>query len=457
MPRLREIDTDLEDLYDDPGPADSGYGDLAGDDPRFVSMGRQSRESGKTRLLKDKHGRPVNRKAGRASTIKSVNSAGPSGDTPEPGATLGTPTEPNHDLGGVRQPNQPMGGMAEPIVAAPGNTAESGSTAGALPEPDLAPRAAATGMVCKKTVGRYWVNTGGRIVECAISSLLRKQLIYPIADPTSMRRRVMEVKDIRQVDPVAIGDIVRFVDAGEGEGLITEVLPRKNKLVRRAAGPKPLEQVIVANVDQIITIVAAANPMPKWEVLDRFLAASEWLGVPAVVCLTKLDLGSSDALMAEVETYRQAGYRVLLTSVVSGEGIHEFKSILTDKVSVLVGPSGVGKTSLLNTVQPGLGQRVSEVSASTNKGRHTTTHLELFPLDWGGSLIDTPGMREFGLWDVKDAELATTFAEMRPLVGRCQFGLNCRHLQEPGCAIKQAVASGRVSERRYESYLKLRG
>ncbi len=410
MHRLTEDYADLGDpTYEDldtPLFGGSGYDDMDGDGHRFLSMGRQSRATGKARLQKDKHGRPVNGKHGKA---------------------------------GAASPAAMTSGTDDPVVEAP------------------APDADATGMVCKKTVGRYWVHTGGRVVECAISNMLRKQLVYPIADPTSFRRRVMEVKDIKQVDPVAIGDMVCFVDAGDGEGLITGVLPRKSKLVRRAAGNKPLEQVIVANVDQIMTIVACANPTPKWEGLDRFLAASEWLGLTAIICLTKLDLGASAELLAEVETYRRVGYQVLLTSIVNGEGIPQFKQTLADRVSVLVGPSGVGKTSLLNAIQPNLGLRVNEVSQSTNKGKHTTTHLEMFPLEVGGSLIDTPGMREFGLWDVKDAELANAFPEMRPLVGQCQFGMNCRHLREPDCAIGAAVADGRVSARRYQSYLKLRG
>jgi ribosome biogenesis GTPase len=407
MHRLTEYYADTADLEADEldtPPGGSRFEDLAGDDHRYMSMGRQSLATGKARPQKDKHGRPVNSKHRKTGAAKS-----------------------------------------------PAAIVENGI------DPASSGHAGVTGMVHKKTVGRYWVHTGGRVVECAISNMLRKQLVYPIADPTSMRRRVMEVKDIKQVDPVAIGDVVRFVDAGDDEGLITEVLPRRSKLVRRAAGNKPLEQVIVANVDQIMPIVSCANPTPNWEVLDRFLAAAEWLGVPAIICLTKLDLGATPELFAEVENYRRVGYRVLLTSTVNGEGIAQFKQTLAERVSVLVGPSGVGKTSLLNSIQPNLGLKVSAVSQSTNKGKHTTTHLEMFPLEIGGSLIDTPGMREFGLWDVKDAELANAFPEMRPLVGQCQFGMNCRHLREPGCAIRAAVNRGEVGERRYQSYLKLRG
>jgi ribosome biogenesis GTPase len=314
-----------------------------------------------------------------------------------------------------------------------------------------------TGLVCKKSVGQYWVHAGGRTIECAISNMLRKQLIYPIADPTSFRRRVMEVRDIRQVDPVAVGDLVRVHHAGDGTGLITEVLPRRSKLVRKAAGTKPLEQVIVANVDQIVAIVAAAQPRPNWELLDRYLAAAEWLELPALIVITKIDLVSPDLLAEEVDNYRHIGYEALLTSIVDGAGLTAFRTALAERTSVLIGASGVGKTSLLNAIQPGLGLRVGEVSRATNKGKHTTTHPELFPLEFGGSLVDTPGMREFGLWEVQGAELADAFPEMRPYVGRCRFGLDCSHTHEPGCAIKAGVEDGQIAERRYHSYLQMQG
>jgi ribosome biogenesis GTPase len=156
-----------------------------------------------------------------------------------------------------------------------------------------------------------------------------------------------------------------------------------------------------------------------------------------------------------VDTYRRAGYKVILTSSVTGEGIEELKSALRGRVSVLAGKSGVGKTSLLNALQPGLGLSVSEVSRATNKGRHTTSNLAMYPLEHGGFIVDTPGMREFGLWEVEDEDLAQFFPEMRKYIARCRFGLDCGHDQEPGCAIRAAVQRGEVSTRRYKSMLKL--
>jgi len=311
------------------------------------------------------------------------------------------------------------------------------------------------GMVFKKTVGQYFVNSDGRIVICSISSTLRKHLIYPTADPASLHPRVVSVEEIKMVDPVAIGDRVSFVDAGDGTGMISEILPRKNKFSRRASGRKPLEQVIVANVDQVIPVFAAAFPKPKWGMLDRYLADAESANLPALICITKLDLAEED-FIEEVRIYEKIGYPIVLTSALNGEGIEEFKQALAGNVSVLLGKSGVGKTTLLNVIQPDLGLRVNEISCSTGKGKHTTNWLEMFELDFGGSVVDTPGMREFGLWKIAGEDIASLFPEMRPYIGQCRFGTGCSHTHEPGCAIKEAVQAGRISDRRYRSYLHMK-
>jgi len=316
------------------------------------------------------------------------------------------------------------------------------------------------GIVFKKTIGNYTVHTNDGAVVCSISTRLRRQLIYPTADPNSLRPVVVGVRAIETVDPVAVGDLVRFVDARDGSGMIVEVLPRKSKLARRAAvahpGAHALEQVIVANVDQVVPVLAAADPLPKWNLLDRYLASSESLGLTALICITKMDLaGENRELQAAIADYQRIGYRVALSSVVSGAGIAELREALKGRLSVFIGKSGVGKTSLLNAIQPDLGLRVSQVNEKTGKGRHTTTHLEMFPLEFGGSVVDTPGMREFGLWQVDDEDLALLFPEMRPYVGLCRFGLDCSHTHEGGCAIRHAVASEVISQRRYDSYLRL--
>ena len=319
------------------------------------------------------------------------------------------------------------------------------------------------GIVYKKTIGSYEVHQDGRILPCSISNRLRKQLLYPTADPNSIRPHVVGVKDITTIDPVAIGDRVRFLDAQDGTGLIQEILPRSNKLVRRSAVPMPtahpFEQIIVTNLDQVAPVLSAAQPAPNWNLLDRYLVSAESAGIPAIVVVTKLDLLAAverEEMDRELDVYRNASYPVLLTSTVTREGLEMLREQLQGKMTVFMGKSGVGKTTLLNAIQPGLGLRVNEVNAKTGKGKHTTTRLEMFPLDFGGGIVDTPGMREFGMWEVDGSELADFFPEIRPFVGRCRFGLNCSHDVEPGCAVKQAVALGQVSERRYRSYLQLR-
>ncbi len=313
------------------------------------------------------------------------------------------------------------------------------------------------GVVYRKTTGHYTVHTNGREIDCELSSLIRKQLIYPIADPTSLRHNVREVREIEHADPVAIGDRVRFIAAGDGTGLINEVLPRRSRLSRPAPGYGANEQVIVANVDRVIPVFAAASPTPKWGLLDRYLVSAESSEIPALIVVTKLDLAGPDRKLDEaLDIYRRIGYPVRMVSAVTGEGLDKLRQELHGRTSVLVGKSGVGKTTLLNALQPGLGLRVKEVGrGGQGKGRHTTTHLEMFDLDFGGALVDTPGMREFGLWDVRGGDLALLFPEMAGYVGRCRFGLSCRHNEEPGCAVRKAVMAGQVSPQRYQSYMRL--
>ena len=319
------------------------------------------------------------------------------------------------------------------------------------------------GVVYKKTIGNYTVHNHDRVVVCELSNRIRKQLIYPTADPGSLHHRVQKVVELEHMDPLAVGDEVRYINAENDKGLIIELLPRRNKLTRRSAVPKPLhhgahpfEQIIVTNVDQVVPVIAAAQPTPKWNLLDRYLASAESLGLASLVCITKVDLAGKDrGLDAELEIYRSAGYPVVLTSSLTGEGMEALIAFLQGRVSVMVGKSGVGKTSLLNGLQRGLGLRVKQISRATGKGRHTTSNLEMYPLDIGGFIVDTPGMREFGLWDVEESDLALLFPEMRPLVGSCRFGLDCTHHGEPGCAIRRAAEGGEISLRRYQSYLRI--
>ena len=316
------------------------------------------------------------------------------------------------------------------------------------------------GIVFRKSLGHYTVHTNGQEIDCELSSRLHKQLIYPTADPTSLRHRVQAVREIEHIDPIAIGDQVRFLDAGQGRGLITQILPRRSKLSRPmpVPGQRVFEQVIVSNADQVLTVFAAASPTPKWGLLDRYLVTAEAAGLPSRIIITKMDLANkNETLEKDLDIYRRIGYPIHLVCSSTGDGLEELKQALHGRMSVLIGKSGVGKTSLMNALQPGLGLRVKAVSqGDVGKGRHTTSHLQMFELDFGGTLVDTPGMREFGLWDISSEDLASLFPEMERYVGQCKFGLSCQHDHEPGCAIRKAVVSEQINPYRYQSYLRLR-
>jgi ribosome biogenesis GTPase len=294
------------------------------------------------------------------------------------------------------------------------------------------------GVVIKKVVSKYHVYADGHTFQCGLSTKLYNQ-------PFS--------------DIIAVGDRVHFNAIDGHTGTILAVQPRRSKLSRPAPknGNRSFEQVIASNVDQIVPVFSTASPIPKWGLLDRYLVAAEAAGLPALVCISKSDLASfSPDLQKKLGIYVAIGYPVLMVSALTGEGLPELVEALQGRVSVLVGKSGVGKSSLLNALQPGLNLQVQPVTRGRKgKGRHTTTYLEMYPLKAGGSVIDTPGIREFGLWDIYADELADYFPEMAMFVGQCKFRLDCRHNEEPGCAIRKAVMAGMINPLRYQSYMRL--
>jgi ribosome biogenesis GTPase len=260
---------------------------------------------------------------------------------------------------------------------------------------------------------------------------------------------------------VAIGDRVTISVHDDGKGLIESVAERERVLSRARPAPSARqvltdqEQVLVANPDQVIFVFSMRQPKPSLRKLDRFLAVAERNHVPAVICVNKIDLVEEEEAQEVFSIYEDIGYSVIYTSAKTGHGLDELRACLRDKISALAGSSGVGKSSLLNAIQPGLGIRVREVSEATEKGMHTTRHTELFELEEGGYVADTPGLRALSLYDVEPQELDGYFREIAPLVADCQFS-DCTHRHEPKCAVRAAVEAGEVSEERYESYLRLR-
>lgn len=257
-------------------------------------------------------------------------------------------------------------------------------------------------------------------------------------------------------DPPAVGDWVEVSAAERGrDSVITAVLPRKSVLARRAAGTTLKRQVLIANVDQVVVVFAAANPEPHMAALDRFLVVAEANRLEARVVVNKVELVDRDELHAMLEPVHKAGYPVHYTSVKQHVGLAELREALEGKESVFIGPSGVGKSSLLNALYPGLNLRVGQVSAAYGKGRHTTVGGYLIKLPHAASVADTAGLREVGIWMVPPNELPDCFPEFRPVMDNCRFS-DCAHLAEPGCAVRAAVERGYIAESRYDSYVKLR-
>ena len=262
-------------------------------------------------------------------------------------------------------------------------------------------------------------------------------------------------KGPQETDAVAVGDHVHIRVLEDGSGIIEEVEDRIRVLSRRAPGRRDIEQVLVANPDQAVFVFSCAEPDPNFRMLDRLLVVAESEKIPAVICANKIDLVVPRSAKAEFGEYARLGYRVVYTSALTGKGVRTLRKILTGKLSVLTGPSGAGKTSLLNAIQPDLGLRTREVSHVTGKGKHTTVVPELLPLDRGGYVADTPGLKAFALWDIEPEELDGYFPELRKLVADCEFS-DCTHIHEPGCAVIAAVERGEISPERYDSYQRMR-
>ncbi|GIV61631.1 ribosome small subunit-dependent GTPase A [Rhodocaloribacter litoris] len=316
--------------------------------------------------------------------------------------------------------------MSDPLAPPPGSPADTAATF-------------LEGLVIRATGSWYDVQAGEQVI------------------PSKVRGR-FRLEESETTSPVVVGDRVTIRLNEDGTGLITEIHPRRNELKRRAAGRRVgLVHVLAANIDAAWVVQSIRLPKINPGFIDRFLVMAERDELPAGIVFNKLDLmkpADRDAVFFLRDLYAGLGYPVLMTSVKTGEGLDAFAAALRGRVSVVAGPSGVGKSSLLNAVEPGLNLRIGEVSRKTKKGRHTTTYAALYPLSSGGFVVDTPGLREFGLVDLEPAELGHYFVEFRPFLPACHFP-DCTHDHEPGCAVKEAVARDEITPERYESYLNI--
>jgi ribosome biogenesis GTPase len=295
-----------------------------------------------------------------------------------------------------------------------------------------------SGTVLRARSGFYTVTTESGTYECQLRGRLK-------------RERQSE-------DLVVIGDRVTLTPLGEAEGLIEEVGPRRSRFSRRQPGGRGAwkEDLMVANLDQLVVVFACADPVPHVRMLDRFLVIAEHNQVETLIVANKLDLCGPQAAEAVFGAYERIGYPVLYASARTGQGVAELRERLAGRISLVAGPSGVGKSTLLNAVHPGLHLATGPISEALHKGRHTTTLAELLPVDgpMGGHVADSPGLRQMGLWQIPPDELAWCYPDLRPYLGECRFA-DCAHGPEPGCAISAAAASGAISPARLDSYRRL--
>ena len=270
----------------------------------------------------------------------------------------------------------------------------------------------------------------------------------------SLRGRLK--KERNDMLKLAVGDDVVVERDPDASWAISEILPRRSQLGRRLPGEGRGERIVAANIDQVVVVFAAANPEPHVRMLDRFLVIAEGNNLHARVVINKIELVDRAETEGRFADYGRAGYPLHFTSVKQNVGLDELHAALAGRTSVLSGPSGVGKSSLMNSMYPGLNLRVGEISESVNKGRHTTVGAVLHPLPDAGYVVDTPGLREVGMWGMPSQHLDACFPELRPYLGNCRFN-DCTHAGEPGCAVTAAVEAGDVSRERFQSYAKLRG
>ena len=293
-----------------------------------------------------------------------------------------------------------------------------------------------TATVVRATGSWYDVLHDGETVRCRIRGRLR-------------------LKGVRSTNPVVVGDEVACEADEGGDYVIADILPRRNYVIRRASNLSKESHIIAANVDQALLMASLRSPETPTEFVDRFLVTCEAYKGPVTILLSKHDRQDAEAVAEFRAVYEGAGYRVLEVSVREGRGVEEVRELLAGRTTLVSGNSGVGKSTLIQAIDPSLDIRTGEISESHHKGRHTTTFSTMYPLAGGGAVIDTPGIKGFGLIDIDEAELWHYFPEMMRVAPACRF-YNCTHTHEPGCAVTEAVKAGEIAWPRYESYLKIR-
>lgn len=292
-----------------------------------------------------------------------------------------------------------------------------------------------------KSTGSWYsvLNTDGKLTECKLKGRFK-------------------VQGIRTTNPLAVGDHVEFdILQEENTGLIHKIMPRKNYIIRKATKLSKESHILAANLDQAVVIATLAHPRTSTGFIDRFLITAEAYHIPAVIVFNKIDLYDEKKLSKLDEwtkVYQDAGYPSLTVSALTGENTDSLKTLLQDKVTLLAGHSGVGKSALINTIEPGLNLKTNPISKYHLKGVHTTTFARMFSLSFGGYIIDTPGIKEFGLYELDMNTLAERYPEMRALMHQCKY-TNCTHIHEPGCAVRKAVEEGSISKIRYDGYLRI--
>lgn len=290
------------------------------------------------------------------------------------------------------------------------------------------------GKVLKVTRKTYDVAIDDRVVPCVV----RGKLAIENSEYSSVRA----------------GDNVLVSLVSEEEGMIQEILPRTSRLSRIIESRAYKEHIVATNIDQILIITSTKKPTFKSGLLDRYIIIAEKNQINAMICINKIDLASKQNFKKYITEYTKLGYPTFFTSVVSNEGIEKIAKVLEKKVTLFVGHSGVGKSSLINAIQPDVDIKTQGISSSTSKGQHTTSSVQLFPLSFGGFAGDTPGVRELGLWDILKKDLKAYYIEFHQYADNCQF-INCLHLKEPGCAVKSAIDKGNIFKERYENYLNI--